>query len=147
MTSIISPYNDKLTGIIEETNSLKIEVTIEIRITKPHYIQFLRLLQPDLQQFLRQCVSPPQKEWYQFLLKYPKRFKYFQSPTEDVKNGNEESTPSRSANGMSMGVKLCLTLENNNQFASKKLQNGKLSAARSVFNSFLSGDLVDLKIN
>ncbi|KAF1747585.1 hypothetical protein GCK72_024050 [Caenorhabditis remanei] len=100
VTSIISPYNDKLTGIIEETNSLKIETAPTRSSTVPETM----------------CFSAAKR----------------MSPTEDVKNGNEESTPSRSANGMSMGVKLCLPLENNNQFASKKLQNG---------------DLVDLKIN
>uniref|UniRef100_A0A1I7UAI1 Kinesin motor domain-containing protein n=1 Tax=Caenorhabditis tropicalis TaxID=1561998 RepID=A0A1I7UAI1_9PELO len=99
LTSIISPYNDKLTGIIEETNSLKIETIPTRSSTVPETM----------------CFSAKKL-----------------SPTEDVKNGNEGSSSSRFANGTSMGVKLCLPLENNNQFASKKLQNG---------------ELVDLKIN
>ncbi|CAO4385019.1 unnamed protein product [Caenorhabditis nigoni] len=99
LTSIISPYNDKLTGIIEETNTLKIETVPTRSSTVPETM----------------CFAAGRK----------------MSPTEDVKNGNEESSPN-SVTDTSMGVKLCLPLDNNNQFASKKLQNG---------------DLVDLKIN
>eukprot|EP00081_Caenorhabditis_elegans_P027842 NP_741745.1 Kinesin-like protein [Caenorhabditis elegans] len=101
VTSIISPYNDKLTGIMEESNSLRIETVPTRSSTVPETM----------------CFSAAKKL----------------SPTEDVKNGNENSSPTRTAtNGTSMGVNLCLPLDNNNQFASKKMQNG---------------DLVDLKIN
>uniref|UniRef100_A0A8R1HTD9 Kinesin motor domain-containing protein n=1 Tax=Caenorhabditis japonica TaxID=281687 RepID=A0A8R1HTD9_CAEJA len=98
VASIVSPYNDKLSGIIEETNFLKIETIPTRSSTVPETM----------------CFSTGKK----------------MSPTEDVMNGNDGTA--RSINGSSIGAKLCLPLENNNQIASKKMQNG---------------DLVDLKIN
>ncbi|CAB3400058.1 unnamed protein product [Caenorhabditis bovis] len=105
VTSIVSPFNDKLAGICEET---KIETIPTRSSTVPETM----------------CLSAAASA---------------NCHTEDVKNGNEskqENTtmPLKKPTELSRAfeTKLCLPLENNNEFNAKKLQNG---------------DLVDLKIN